>query len=143
MLTTSFGRWGTAECSTRLWTRAKMAEFTPMASASVNTAIVVNPGALRSCRRANLKSWIMEACFSLEMQGIAGLDSTIVNLLKMSRCLDGQQDGMLRWAILRCEISILHLRRVYGDSLWRESAGCFAKSRRAHAGSDAADHARV
>ena len=36
-----------------------MAELTPIAIASVNTATIVNPGVLRSCRTANLKSWIM------------------------------------------------------------------------------------
>ena len=42
-----------------------MAELTPIASARVNTAVAVNPGALRRCRRANLKSWIMKTlvCF--------------------------------------------------------------------------------
>jgi hypothetical protein len=39
---------------------AKIAELTPIANASVNTAVAVNPGALRSCRRANLKFWIMK-----------------------------------------------------------------------------------
>jgi hypothetical protein len=75
ILTTSFGRRGTAERSTTLWTRAKIAEFTPIARARVNTAIVVNPGALRSCRRANLKSWIIEKSVSREMRVAAGLDS--------------------------------------------------------------------
>src|SRR6185437_5629579 len=39
---------------------AKIAELTPIANASVNTAVAVKPGALRSCRRANLKFWIMK-----------------------------------------------------------------------------------
>jgi hypothetical protein len=43
----------------------KMAELTPIASVKVNTATAVNPGALRSCRKANLKSRIMKpfVCF--------------------------------------------------------------------------------
>jgi hypothetical protein len=57
-----------------------------MASARVNTAMVVNAGDLRSCRRANLKSWIMESLFSLEMQVATGLDSGIVKLLKLLDC---------------------------------------------------------
>src|SRR5205823_6667665 len=56
---------------------AKIAELTPIANASVNTAVAVNPGALRSCRRANLKFWIMKTWFvSVEMQAGAVLDST-------------------------------------------------------------------
>ena len=70
----------------QLLMRAKMAELTPMASARVNTAMVVNAGDLRSCRRANLKSWIMESLFSLEMQVATGLDSGIVELLKLLHC---------------------------------------------------------
>jgi hypothetical protein len=36
--------------------REKTAEFTPMASASVMTATMVNPGDLMSCRNAKRKS---------------------------------------------------------------------------------------
>ena len=36
----------------------KIAELTPIANASVNTATAVNPGALRSCRSANRKSFM-------------------------------------------------------------------------------------
>src|ERR1700757_3793131 len=38
--------------------KLKMAVFIPMPSASVKTAINVNPGDLRSWRRANLRSFI-------------------------------------------------------------------------------------
>jgi hypothetical protein len=43
--------------------REKTAEFTPMASASVRTAMMVNPGVLMSCRKAKRKSWIMGVPF--------------------------------------------------------------------------------
>src|SRR3954447_16011366 len=38
---------------------ANTAEFTPMASARVKTAIAVKPGDLISCRNAKRKSWII------------------------------------------------------------------------------------
>src|SRR6476659_5025959 len=44
---------------------AKIAEFTPMASARVMTATMVNPGVLTSCRNAKRKSWIIELAFSV------------------------------------------------------------------------------
>src|SRR5437762_11629641 len=44
---------------------AKIAEFTPMASASVITATMVNPGDLISCRNAKRKSWIIRLAFPL------------------------------------------------------------------------------
>ena len=50
---------GTTGFSTTPLISAKMAELTPMASASVNTATVVNPAVFRSCRKANLKSCII------------------------------------------------------------------------------------
>ena len=34
------------------WTRVKIAVFAPMPRASVMTAVMVNPGALRNCRKA-------------------------------------------------------------------------------------------
>src|SRR5436305_13071773 len=59
MLTTSWGRSGIGERSTTPLINAKMAELTPIARARVKTATLVNPGDLRSWRKANLKSWIM------------------------------------------------------------------------------------
>jgi hypothetical protein len=55
----------TIGCSTTLLISAKIAELTPIAKASVITATAVNPGDLSSCRKANLKSWIMKTlgCF--------------------------------------------------------------------------------
>jgi hypothetical protein len=37
-------------------TREKIAVFAPIPSASVNTAVNVNPGDLRNCRKANFRS---------------------------------------------------------------------------------------
>src|SRR5437764_10903790 len=59
MLTTSWGRSGIGERNTTPLINAKMAELTPIARARVRTATLVNPGDLRSWRKANLKSWIM------------------------------------------------------------------------------------
>src|ERR1043166_5957716 len=49
--------------------RAKIAEFTPMASANVITATMVNPGVLISCRKAKRKSWIIRLAFPLRCSG--------------------------------------------------------------------------
>src|SRR4051812_31762639 len=46
-----------------------MAEFTPMASARVITATIVNPGVLTSCRKAKRKSWIIAVAFPLRCSG--------------------------------------------------------------------------
>src|SRR6267143_7049509 len=43
----------------RSWIKLKIAVFMPIPSASVSTAIKVNPGDLRSWRRANLRSLIL------------------------------------------------------------------------------------
>src|SRR3954469_4163815 len=55
---------------------AKIAELTPMASARVVMATIVNPGVLTSCRNANRKSWIIELALSDEMQSARVLDSS-------------------------------------------------------------------
>src|SRR4029453_10385528 len=55
-------------------TSVKMAAFAPMPSASVMTTTDVNPGDLRSCRRANFRSFMLFSaqCFYwINMRGAA------------------------------------------------------------------------
>src|SRR5438445_8078609 len=42
-----------------VWTRLNTAVLAPIPRASTMTAAAVNPGALKSWRRANLRSWII------------------------------------------------------------------------------------
>jgi hypothetical protein len=73
--TTSRARSGTIGWRTTPLIRAKIAELTPIANASVNTAAAVNPGVLISCLNANLKSWIIKTLVFGEMRAGMILDS--------------------------------------------------------------------
>src|SRR6478609_7185177 len=55
--------------------KLKIAVFSPIPSASVTTAINVNPGDFRSCRRANLRSLILfcaQRDYRIDAHGAAG-----------------------------------------------------------------------
>src|SRR4051795_11414664 len=61
MQTTSLGRWGTAGRRSAPSIREKIAEFTPMVTASVMMATAEKPRDFASKRRASLKSAIMRS----------------------------------------------------------------------------------
>src|SRR5437868_3317899 len=82
-----------------------------MPRARTMTAVMVKPGALNSCRKANLKSWIIDG-YSVMMERALGLDSGKKELSARPY----HAGGRLWCCTLRCSRYLRHRPYLYEES---------------------------